>query len=360
VPAAAPTITVPNPSIVVLVGPAGCGKSTFAAQHFSPAEVLSSDAFRELVAGDAADQGASPAAFSLLRHALDERAKRRRLTVVDATNLTRRERRRFLAVARRYALPSIAVAVDLPLEVCRQRATERADRVVTPAVVERQHAALKRQLDAIGDEGFDEVAILRSVDEVDGAAVRRDPVAPTPAPATPGTPAGEASFARTATTDDTAAPRPPAVVVDLDGTLTSAAWREHHLTGRRKDWPAFFAGMERDAPVQPLVELVGWIANHAAVVLLTGRPDDHAPAIRRWLATHGVTYDQLLMRPGGDRRPDTVVKRELYVREVAPRYDVRLVIDDRPHVVEMWREAGLYVLTAVDPRLDPFPEFDGT
>jgi hypothetical protein len=107
--------------------------------------------------------------------------------------------------------------------------------------------------------------------------------------------------------------------------------------------------MGRDAPVQPLVDLAGWIADDVAVVLLTGRPEDHAPVIRRWLGEHGVTYDELLMRPAGDRRPDTVVKRERYRRDVAPRYEVRLAIDDRPKVIEMWREEGVYVLTAVDP-----------
>jgi hypothetical protein len=61
------------------------------------------------------------------------------------------------------------------------------------------------------------------------------------------------------------------------------------------------------------------------------------------------------MRPGGDRRPDTVAKREIYRRAIAPDHDVRLVIDDCPRVVDMWREEGLYVLAAVDPAHDPLP-----
>lgn len=329
-------IEIPEPAIVVLVGAAGCGKSTFAGRHFAPADILSSDTFRELVSGDAGDQRATPAAFSLLRHALDERGKRRRLTVVDATNLKRRERNRLLGVARRYQLPSVAIVLALPLEVCQQRAVDRTDRLVEAEVIERQHATLRRQLEGIREEAFDDVAVLTSVAEVDEADLVRRPAEARRHEVTPGG-------------------LPPAVVVDLDGTLTSATWREHLVAEGRKDWRRFFAGMGRDAPVRALVDLVAWVADDAAVVLLTGRPEDHESTVRRWLGEHGVVYDELLMRPGGDRRPDTVMKRERYLRDIAPRYDVRLVIDDRPKVIEMWREEGLYVLTAVDPGLEPLP-----
>ncbi|GGI07081.1 hypothetical protein GCM10011354_22310 [Egicoccus halophilus] len=336
-------LEVPDPGLVVLAGPAGCGKSSFAARHFAAADVVSSDHARELVSGDADDQGATADAFGLLRFLLDKRARRRRFTVVDATNTTRRERARLLGTARRHDLPAALIALDLPLEICRRRAAARRERPVAADVVERQHATFARQVPGLTDEAFAVVHVLSSADAVDAATVvRRVPVA-LPAP-----PANVAA--------DHRAGRPPAVVVDLDGTLTSAAWREHHLAGPgRKDWPAFFAGMSRDAPVRALVDLVGWVANHAAVVLLTGRPDEHEAVIRRWLADHDVPYDRLLMRRRGDRRPDTVVKRECYRDRIAPVYDVRLAVDDRPGVIAMWREEGIYVLTALDPRLDPAP-----
>jgi predicted kinase len=331
-------IAIPDPGIVVLVGPAGCGKSYFAARHLSPDDVLSSDAFRALVAGDAGDQTASAAAFSLLRHALAERARRRRLTVIDATNLTPRERRRFLQVARDHDLPSFAVVLGLPLESCQQQAGARQDRTVRPEVITDQYATFRRHLPALADEPFDDIVVFTSAAALRDVEVSREPEARRAS-----RPAGAV--------DDPHLP--PAVVVDLDGTLTSAAWRVRHLEGRRKDWSRFFAGMARDAPVRPLIELTGWIADAASVVLLTGRPDTHEPVIRRWLADHAVPYEVLLMRPSGDRRPDTVVKRARYRRDIAPHYDVRLVIDDRPGVVEMWRDEGLYVLTAVDPHLEP-------
>lgn len=149
------------------------------------------------------------------------------------------------------------------------------------------------------------------------------------------------------------AAKPPAVIVDIDGTLASNTWRLHHIRDGRKDWKRFFAEMDRDAPVGPLVDLVRWLAHEVEIVVMSGRPADHEGTIRRWLAEHQVVYDQLHLRPAGDYRPDTVVKRELYRDRVAADWDVVLAIDDREQVIDMWRAEGLYVLAVVDPGLDP-------
>ena len=49
-------IVLPPSSLVALVGPAGAGKSSFAAANFKPSEVLSSDQCRLLVSDDEGDQ----------------------------------------------------------------------------------------------------------------------------------------------------------------------------------------------------------------------------------------------------------------------------------------------------------------
>ena len=54
-------LSIPDFSLVVLIGPSGSGKSTFARRCFRPTEVVSSDACRALVADDETDQAATPA-----------------------------------------------------------------------------------------------------------------------------------------------------------------------------------------------------------------------------------------------------------------------------------------------------------
>ena len=70
---------------IVLIGASGSGKSTFAAKHFRPTEILSSDFFRGLVADDPNDQGATKDAFDALHFIARKRLAAGRLAVIDAT-----------------------------------------------------------------------------------------------------------------------------------------------------------------------------------------------------------------------------------------------------------------------------------
>ena len=162
-------IVIPGGSLVVLIGVSGAGKSTFASRQFRPTEVLSSDAFRALVADDPADQGASAAAFELLHLAALRRLERGRLTVVDATNTSRTARRRLVAIARATRRPAIAVVLRPPLATALARNAARRDRSVAVDVIVRQSAQLDRSVatDAgLHDEGFDAVHRL---DDPDGS-----------------------------------------------------------------------------------------------------------------------------------------------------------------------------------------------
>jgi len=158
--AAMPEIVLPPSALVVIVGVSGSGKSTLAAALFRPTEILSSDAFRAMVADDEADQGATRAAFELLHLAARRRLERGRRTVIDATSLTRSARSSLIAVARATRRPAVAIVLDPPLEVCLERNATRCGRTVDASVVRRQHEALRRALavdDALVGEGFTSV-----------------------------------------------------------------------------------------------------------------------------------------------------------------------------------------------------------
>lgn len=170
-------IPVPDPSLVVLIGAAGSGKSSFAACHFDPEEVLSSDGFRALISGDPANQAVTRAAFGRLHTALARRLAERRLTVVDATNIDRGARRELLRHARVAGIPSVAIVFDLAADLVLARNAARTSRVVDEGVVRRHLAALRDELDrpnvSAGLEGFAGVTILRDPMEVASARVIR-------------------------------------------------------------------------------------------------------------------------------------------------------------------------------------------
>jgi protein phosphatase len=172
-----PEIVIADPSLVVLVGAAGSGKSTFAAGHFAPDEILSSDRFRELIAGDAADQRATRPAFGRLHRELTKRLAAGRLTVVDATSIEQAARRGLVQRAQAAGVPATAIVLDLPPGVVLARNAARPERTVEEEVVRRHLARLRTQLDGpeapIAREGFDAVVIVRDPGDLDRLVVRR-------------------------------------------------------------------------------------------------------------------------------------------------------------------------------------------
>jgi protein phosphatase len=161
-------VRIPGDAMVVLIGPSGSGKSSFAARHFAPSQVLSSDALRALVADDPNDQTATDAAFELLHTALAMRLARRRLTVVDATSVEAWARERLLAVARRLGRPAAGIVFNLPLAVCLERNAARTDRRLPPTAIRRQFDRMRSSLDGLEGEGFSPVVVLSSPEEVEG------------------------------------------------------------------------------------------------------------------------------------------------------------------------------------------------
>src|SRR6478735_4495446 len=149
----------PDPALVVLVGASGSGKSTWASSRYRAAEVVSSDALREVVGSGPADLDASVDSFDLLDRIVAARAGRRLTVVVDTLGLDPARRVAYLAVARSAGLPAVAVVLDTPALVCRARNTQR-DRPVPAAVLTTQLRRMRTVADELETEGWDLVHVV--------------------------------------------------------------------------------------------------------------------------------------------------------------------------------------------------------
>ena len=170
------TLTIPELSLVVLVGVSGSGKSTFARKHFKPTEVLSSDWCRGLVSDDENSQAATPDAFDVLHFIARKRLAAGKLTVVDATNVQAESRKPVVELAREFHCLPVAVVLDVPERVAHERNQARPDRSFGPHVIRQQAQQLHRSLRGLQREGFRHVHVLKSLAEIEAAEIVREPL----------------------------------------------------------------------------------------------------------------------------------------------------------------------------------------
>ncbi len=152
-------LRLPDPCLVVLVGVSGSGKSTWAARHFAPAQVVASDALRAVVGLHERDQRASKDAFAVLDQIVDARLRRGLTTVVDTTGLEADRRATYLAMARHRKRAAFAIVLDVPERLARARNKQR-EHPVPSKIVTTQLGLLSSAVDALAAEGFDGVHVI--------------------------------------------------------------------------------------------------------------------------------------------------------------------------------------------------------
>jgi protein phosphatase len=170
-------LTIPELSLVILMGASGAGKSTFARKHFLSTEILSSDHCRALITDDESNQEASSDAFDLLYFIAGRRLARSRLTVVDATNVQPDARRPLLDLCRRHHVEPVVIVLDLAEDVCQARNLQRTQRQVPVKVIQNHCVQLRKLLPRLHGEGFRLVHVISSPTEMDAVQFVRTPLA---------------------------------------------------------------------------------------------------------------------------------------------------------------------------------------
>ena len=140
------------PCLIVLVGPPGSGKTTWARRNGHGAVHVSQDDLIDAITPAGFDHIYRPV-YREAEDAIARAALRVGHTViVDRTNRTRAHRDRWLRIAHEAQCPAVAVVMSTPPELCRQRNDERAgQRRLSSERMERMLAALET---VCNDEGF--------------------------------------------------------------------------------------------------------------------------------------------------------------------------------------------------------------
>lgn len=148
--------------------------------------------------------------------------------------------------------------------------------------------------------------------------------------------------------------RPKAIIFDRDGTL--AACHNGPTDRSNESWGAYNAALRFDALVPETSALLRAIRPGVVRIMVSGRAEGDWPGDRRrrfamndWIVKYNLPIDHLLMRVGGDKRRDSVVKEEILIRDILPHYNPIVAVDDRESVCEVWERHGIHVIRVKNP-----------
>ncbi len=123
-----------------------------------------------------------------------------------------------------------------------------------------------------------------------------------------------------------------AVICDIDGTLALMKNRSPF------DWKK----VGEDELNVPVAKIISNFWEDTTVILLSGRDGSCREETIEWLEKNPVNWNHLYMREAGNNEKDTIIKKRLYDEHVKDKYNVLCVFDDRPCMVRMWRDMGLF------------------
>ena len=122
-------------------------------------------------------------------------------------------------------------------------------------------------------------------------------------------------------------------IFDLDGTIA-------HINNRS---PYDGKSCASDIVNRSVVSFLDTVHKLYKVIIFSGRNGDSEPETKKWLEDNFINYDELHMRKIGDKRKDSIVKKEMFDEFIKDKFNVIGVIDDRKQVKKMWVELGVTV-----------------
>lgn len=123
------------------------------------------------------------------------------------------------------------------------------------------------------------------------------------------------------------------ILLDVDGTCALHAGRSPY------DW----SRVGEDVPNKMLIKLIRVLSSAYKIIVVSGREgtEECITKTRKWLDEYLSIPYALYMRKEKDMRHDEVIKKEIYERQIKPKYNVIAVFDDRDRVCDFWRSEGL-------------------
>lgn len=271
------------PKLLMIKGLPGSGKSTYARQLVAASQYtrVNKDDLRAMLHNGSHSKSKEATVLKIRDAVVVEALTKGSNVVVDDTNFAPVHEIRLRELAKEHGAQFQSKLIDTPVDVCIERDLKRLNSVGHKVILQMYEQYLK------------------------------------PKPAEK--PANDPDL-------------PTAVICDIDGTLAHMVNRGPYDTAKYLD----------DVKDDTVHHAFSRLSEGATRIICSGRGVEFKADTEQWLTNHGITYDLLLMRPAGDRRKDSIVKRELYEEHIQGKYNIQVVLDDRNQVVDMWRdELGL-------------------